>query len=511
MLIELWTLSAAMVLLAALLMLALRRRSAAERHLVWCGLLAALVMLPLLRVRAWTPRYQAPDAIARTVIYVTASGASPAPRPSPVRRVPWTVLWLAGAAITAARLIHAHVRLAGLVRRSTPWNSPDTRLSEEVGVPMVCGLTAPVILFPMAARAWPAHELESVLAHERMHLRRHDNWTQALAHLACVVYWPQPLVWLAAKAMRNECERACDDGVLVEAGTPASAYAGVLVNMARAWSAHPAAAPAGGIAMTRTSQLHRRIAALLDPGANRQPAGRSSFAFSTALTVAMLIGAAGFELPAFAQQGRLTGVVRDASGAAVPKARVDFTSKVGGEEVREVVYTNDAGEFSLDRMPDGAYDITVAKPGFALLAQSNLLFESGKTRPVEFTLNVGQIRERLSVVGNGTPANPPTPSGPPTRIRVGGNVQASKLVTQVRPQYPVAAKAEGVEGTVLLRAIIGADGAVINLETMNRVVDVRLVEAAKQAVSQWRYSPTLLNGKPIEVITVVEINFTLAP
>jgi len=375
---------------------------------------------------------------------------------------------------------------------------------------MVCGLTAPLILLPAAAREWPTDELASVLAHERMHLHRRNNWTQALAHLACVLCWPQPLVWLAAKAIRNDCEQACDDGVLVE-GTPASADAGVLVNMARALSAQPTAAPAGGIAMTRTSQPHRRIAALLDPGADRRPASRLSFAWSGALPMALLIGAAGFELPAFGQQGRFTGVVRDASGAAVPKARVDLTSKVGGEEVREVVYTNEGGELTLDHMPDGAYDITVAKPGFALLTQANLLFESGKTQPVELTLNEGQIRERLSVVGSGVPANPPTASGEPTRIRVGGKVQAAKLVTQVRPQYPMAAKAEGVDGTVLLRAIIGTDGAVINLETMNRAVDARLVEAAKRAVSQWRYSPTLLNGKPIEVITVVEINFTLMP
>ena len=263
--------------------------------------------------------------------------------------------------------------------------------------------------------------------------------------------------------------------------------------------------------MTRTTQLHRRIAALLDPGTDRRPAGRSSFLFSGALTLALLIGAAGFELPAFAQQGRFTGVVHDASGAAVPKARVDLKSLVDGAEVREVVYTNDAGEFMLDRIPDGAYDVTVAKPGFALLTQSNLLFASGKTRPLELTLNVGQIRERISVVGNAPPSPAPASTGAPTRIRVGGNVQAAKLVSRIPPQYPVSAKIDRVEGTVILSAVIGIDGAVIKLEPMNRAVDQRLVDSAKEAVSQWRYTPTLLNGNPIEVITVVEINFTLAP
>ncbi|MBM3792745.1 MAG: hypothetical protein FJW31_01500 [Acidobacteria bacterium] len=93
MLAELFLLSAAIVAIAALAASLLRRRSAAERHLVWCGVLVALLLLPLLRAGVWTPRYQAPEAIARTVIYVTASlGAPAAPRPSSLPRLPWTAM-----------------------------------------------------------------------------------------------------------------------------------------------------------------------------------------------------------------------------------------------------------------------------------------------------------------------------------------------------------------------------------------------------------------------------------
>ena len=78
------------------------------------------------------------------------------------------------------------------------------------------------------------------------------------------------------------------------------------------------------------------------------------------------------------------------------------------------------------------------------------------------------------------------------------------------PSYPPDCKAEGVEGTVALRAVIGTDGTVLNLQQVNELVDKRLVEAATEAVKRWRYKPTLLNGQPVEVITEIQVNFALA-
>ncbi len=93
---------------------------------------------------------------------------------------------------------------------------------------------------------------------------------------------------------------------------------------------------------------------------------------------------------------------------------------------------------------------------------------------------------------------------------MGGNVQASKMVAMTRPTYPADCKAEGVQGTVLLMAVIGTDGSVLNLQQVNELVDPRLVTAATEAVRQWRYKPTLLNGAPVEVVTKIEVNFRLA-
>ncbi len=63
---------------------------------------------------------------------------------------------------------------------------------------------------------------------------------------------------------------------------------------------------------------------------------------------------------------------------------------------------------------------------------------------------------------------------------------------------------------MVLRAVIGTDGSVLNLQQVNELVDKRLVAAATEAVKQWRYKPTFLNGQPVEVITEVQVNFVLA-
>ncbi|MGC2420102.1 MAG: TonB family protein [Candidatus Acidiferrales bacterium] len=107
------------------------------------------------------------------------------------------------------------------------------------------------------------------------------------------------------------------------------------------------------------------------------------------------------------------------------------------------------------------------------------------------------------------PAQAPTSSVPenPTRIRIGGNVETSRLIHNVAPVYPADAKAAHVEGTVVLHAIIAKDGTVKNLEVVSG--PPMLTDAAMDAVKQWTYHPTLLNGEPVEVDTQVTVHFVL--
>jgi TonB family protein len=97
----------------------------------------------------------------------------------------------------------------------------------------------------------------------------------------------------------------------------------------------------------------------------------------------------------------------------------------------------------------------------------------------------------------------------PKSIRVGGNVQAANLIDKVKPIYPPEAKQAHIEGTVKLEVLIGADGFVKNIQAISG--HPLLVPSSIEAVKNWVYKPTLLNGNPVEVITIVDINFTLAP
>jgi periplasmic protein TonB len=108
-------------------------------------------------------------------------------------------------------------------------------------------------------------------------------------------------------------------------------------------------------------------------------------------------------------------------------------------------------------------------------------------------------------VGSNMPP-PPKPAGP-TRIRVGGNVQQASLLRQVQPAYPPLAKAAHVSGTVVLHAIIAKDGTIQQLEYVSG--PAMLMTSAMDAVRQWRYKPTMLNGEPVEVDTSISVVFTL--
>jgi TonB family protein len=106
-----------------------------------------------------------------------------------------------------------------------------------------------------------------------------------------------------------------------------------------------------------------------------------------------------------------------------------------------------------------------------------------------------------------TGAIPLTAAPEPQKIVIGGNVQQSKLISQPKPVYPPDAKAARIQGTVTLNVDIAADGKVKDVSVISGPPE--LVRSAVEAVSQWVYSTTLLNGEPVEVTTTVDVNYTL--
>jgi len=104
-------------------------------------------------------------------------------------------------------------------------------------------------------------------------------------------------------------------------------------------------------------------------------------------------------------------------------------------------------------------------------------------------------------------AKPPEAAAPITRLSVGGRVQEALIIHKVIPVYPPLARQTRTSGTVRFTAIIARDGTIQNLTLVSG--HPMLVPAATEAVRQWRYRPTLLNGDPVEVIAPIEVIFTL--
>jgi len=117
----------------------------------------------------------------------------------------------------------------------------------------------------------------------------------------------------------------------------------------------------------------------------------------------------------------------------------------------------------------------------------------------------GQLGGVIGGVIGSIPAPPPPEQ--PKRIRVSSGVQEAKKIRQILPLYPPLAKQARIQGVVKLEAIIGKNGMVQNLTVIQG--HPLLVQAALDAVQQWRYEPTLLNNEPVEVVTYIDVIFRL--
>jgi beta-lactamase regulating signal transducer with metallopeptidase domain len=300
--------------LTAAAAVALRRYSAAARHMVWCVGLASVLALPVLSVLvpAWelpvlpTSSSMAAAGHASTapglvlaVPAVSAEASSVTPSASSLGRAEafgpgegasrgggWLdraiaavliagmvmgLLWVAAGFWGAARI----GRRAEVVR-DRHWLDIAQEMSARLGLrrpvllvrsggavmPATWGLFWPSVVLPAAADEWPVERRKAVLAHELAHVKRFDCLTQALAHLTCVLFWWHPAVWYAARRLRVERERACDDLVLL-AGTPASDYAMHLLEIARSYRSEWIASPAL-VSIAKPSQLETRLLSVLD-------------------------------------------------------------------------------------------------------------------------------------------------------------------------------------------------------------------------------------------------------
>ena len=468
-----------------------RRWPAGERNAVWTVALVLSLLLPvLLRYEPPVVSFSAPVVeVQRITISVGQED----------RTFDYLGLlkgiWLLGAAGVAGWWIVGFARVTGMVASSvehSTYRGVAVRTCISLKMPAVAA--GQVILLPEAASEWPAERLEMVLTHELAHVRRRDLWWRLAGTLACCLYWFHPLAWWAAAQQRKESEMACDDRVLT--GCSADVYAEGLVAVAR--EASGARTPAAVMAMAKPRELEGRLLAVLD--GSRRRGDVSSWRVASALFVGLLMVS---PLVAWQDSGvEMKGAVRDMVGV-IPGAKVVLKG------VSEYTFeTGTDGTYSVTGVPEGDYSIEVLKPGYARLTVGGRRLYPAKTARADFYLNLGNVRETMTV--DGGPGGPVSAAGPaaPQRIRVSGNVQAAKLVQKVNPTYPPEAKQARIQGTVRMSAVIGKEGDVLGL-TLLMSPSAELARSAMEAVNQWKWSPTLLNGQPVEIQTVIDVNYTL--
>jgi protein TonB len=131
--------------------------------------------------------------------------------------------------------------------------------------------------------------------------------------------------------------------------------------------------------------------------------------------------------------------------------------------------------------------------------------ESPVTPPTSIDASTIEGVPLVGELAGGDPLPPPSRDLEP--VRVGGSISRPERIKYVAPVYPPLARAAHVEGTVILEAVLGADGFVREVRVLR---SIRLLDqAALQAVEQWQFTPTLLNGEPVPVVLTVTVMFSL--
>jgi TonB family protein len=484
----------------------------------------------------------------------------------------------------------------------------DIRISEDVASPVTFGLRKPVVLLPAGFPLLDAPTRDAVLAHECLHVRRHD-WAITMAEeLVRTVFWFHPAIWWLLGEIQLAREQAVDRAA-VEMTSAREEYVDALLALS---SAPPRLDLAPAPLFLRRRHLKQRITSLLkEPHMSKEKTIPALAAGLCLLAAACWLVTGVFPLSAAPQTvADAPGVSVDTGGAAllhrtpVPypeTARangvqgmvmveatldsrgnvVNFGTISGPEELRLPVlksllnwhFTQASAGKTLQvsvlfQAPPGAAERkqAAAPPPSMSGAESqsitainvaglpdsvrndllaSLPVRAGSTlkgedlaavraavqrfdehltlasvpnpEGVEIRITAPGARPSAPVLSRGSggvlggilsstdAAAASSPQGP--RVPVGGNVQMSKIIKMVQPVYPPLAKRARIQGKVILKVVVGQDGAVTSVTLENG--HPLLAPAAIDAVRQWTFQPTLLNGQPVDVVSTVEVNFTL--
>jgi beta-lactamase regulating signal transducer with metallopeptidase domain len=318
-------------------------------------------------------------------------------------------LWLAGAIAGIAVLVTGSVRLARMASDSEqitdgPWARLTAAVSQEYGlrgsvrllrgrnsaILASWGVFFPKILLPANSEDWPEERIRAVLCHELAHIRRRDWFVQIVTEVLRVIYWFNPLFWIACGRLRLESEYACDNAVL-EHGFLDSHYAAHLLDVVRtvnrtdvAWSA---------LTMAQESTIQKRFKAILNPDLQRGSVTRFAM-------LAILLAATGITLSVCSLSqtpqskiipGTITGIVVNAAGEKISGALVNASTSADKTwTVPLVAKTNAEGVFQLAGLDAGSYGLQVRAAGFFPSRMAVVQLQPNQGAKVELTTDLVQ-------------------------------------------------------------------------------------------------------------------------
>lgn len=555
-----WSLQATIVVGAAsVLPWLLRLDAAGVRYAYWRTV--ALLCLALPWIQAYRGLQPGRPAFTATVVdTITASAVSSTGHTIPstdwaalvfatiATGIALRLLWL-GFGLVKLRQLRVSASMGPVVTvdadlRPTLGRQANIRYAPYLDQPVTFGLRRPVVLLPEVLRTRPHDIQRAVIGHELLHVERRDWAWLIVEEVAVCLFWFHPAAWWLASRIQLAREEVVDELAILLTGRR-KAYVEALLAFADATSVVPTAA------FARRRHLFRRIALV-----SKENVMSSRRIVASCAAMALIVGMgswyavsafpmhAASRSPSERQLG--PGPMERAARAVTPEnpipRRVQHALPVfpDGQDTSRAMVTVNLTLDALGRIAEArVIGLAVKGSGFTFdLSRSAgdigpQLEGSVRGAPSE---TASRMREATTAFMDAALASvrqwrydPPAEApltfsatfiiAPPNQdivfkpaeadgaLRVGGNIGPPRKIRDVRPVYPPIAQAANVTGVVIMEVRLGTDGRVEDAHVLKSIP--LLDQAALNAVKQWEFTPTLLNGQAVPVIMTVTVNFTI--
>lgn len=361
------------------------------------------------------------------------------------------------------------------------------RVHPQLTSPLMVGWRAPVILLPAGFVHWSAARLTRVLAHELAHVERSDWLTKLLVRLACVFFWPIPLVWFLARRVSWYAEIASDDRV-VELMNCRAEYADDLLELSSEFSHH-----AFAMAYGEASSLYRRIDMILDPCRHKAVAGRPHKILLLLVFIGLWSLVAVVKPLPLRELSPLLELTAFPEPANVPLLQVPEESPIadGGHRFAWALR-----QLELENKPLAEVE---AK---GRVEQIGPVPESDRFRPLpirpEETMTVAYIPE------NHLERDTPPSAADEQAVVPGIQMNGYLPLEIVMPEYPRRALLKQLTGRVIVRFDVDENGRVQNAEILSSPHGNIFDQAVLTAVTNSRFMPLTVNNKPVITKNVTE-------